>query len=246
MKSILFLLAPLACVAVQSNAATVVTPGDAGAIPGVIDFSYDTYFLLGDDHAASWSQDTDAYSWDHPSLANANPALGNQTGWTHLSRWIAFTLTSDANLTIRIDAVSGVMYPDQNDPGNFLAAGDDLIPAFTMWTGFEQNKENGALGLNDPAGGHRWDNDGDETFWMNDLVYKTHDGNLGNASFVEMTMFLAAGNYTMNIAGSKDGVFDPIGVRDGFSASLTTVPVPEPSAAILLGVAGAMAFRRRR
>ena len=121
-----------------------------------------------------------------------------------------------------------------------------LVPAFTLWAGFEADAEDGSLGLGDPSGGHRWDNDGNETFWADVLDYRSHDGNLGNASFVEQTLMLAAGDYTINIAGSKDGVFDPLGgLRKGFAATLTTVP--EPSVAALLGLflAGALARRRR-
>lgn len=230
----------------HSQAATVVSPGNAAAIPGVVDFAYDNYYVLGNDHTASWMADTDAYSWDHPNLASADPVLGAQTGWTHLSRWIALTVTESVTLTIRLDAVGGIMIPDQNDPGNFIAAGDDLVPAFTLWTGFEVNKENSALGLGDPNGGHRWDNDGNLTTWMDQLVYLSNDGNLGGASFVEKTMTLAAGNYTMNIAGNKGGVFNPVGVRDGYSATLTTSPVPEPSALLLLGLSAITMLRRQR
>ena len=81
------------------GAMTLVSPGDAGSIPGVNTFQYDSYFVLGADHQANWTGDTDAYSWDHPNLASANLDLGNQTGWTHLTRWVAFTLTESAQLT---------------------------------------------------------------------------------------------------------------------------------------------------
>ena len=226
------------------GATTIVSPGDAGNIPGVNDFEYDTYFVLGDDHQAIWTGDTDAYSWDHPNLASANPDLGNQTGWTHLTRWVAFTLTDDAQVTIRIEQAGGVMIPDQNNPGEFIGAGADLIPAFTLWAGFEADAEDGTLGLGDPSGGHRWDNDGNETFWADVLDYRSHDGNLGNAPFVEQTLALTAGDYTFNIAGSKDGAFDPGGgLRKGFAATITTIP--EPSAAALLALVGVGFLNRR-
>lgn len=240
----------LAATALQSRSATVVSPGDPGAIPGVSSFSYDHYYVLGDDHLASFVDDTDAYSWDHPNLASSDPALGNQTGWTHLTRWVAFTLTAPADLTIRLERTSGVMFPDQGNPGEFVAAGDDLVPAFTLWEGFEVLAETAGGGPGNPLGGHRWDNDGDETAWMDQLVYFAHEGNLGGASFVEQTFSLAAGNYTINFAGNQGGAFDagtvPGDLRKGFAATFTTV-VPEPGSALLalLGLA-IPALRRRR
>ncbi|MGI9239585.1 MAG: PEP-CTERM sorting domain-containing protein, partial [Verrucomicrobiales bacterium] len=208
-------------------------------------FQYDSYYVLGADHQAGWTGDTDAYSWDHPNLASANPDLGNQTGWTHLTRWVAFTLTEPVQLTIRIEQTDGVMIPDQNNPGELIGAGADLVPAFTLWSGFEADAEDGSLGLGDPSGGHRWDNDGNETFWADVLDYRSHDGNLGNGAFVEQTLFLPAGDYTMNIAGAKDGAFDPSGgLRQGFAATLTTIP--EPSALALLGVCAIGFLNRRR
>lgn len=246
MKPSLLCLGTILSSAFVAGAATIVSPGDAGNIPGVNTFQYDRYYVLGDDHEASWESDTDAYSWDHPNLASANPALGNQTGWTHLTRWIAFTLERPAELTIRVEAAAGVMIPDQNNPGEFIAAGDDLIPAFTLWAGFEADAEDGTLGLGDPSGGHRWDNDGDETFWMDVLQYRSHDGNLGNAAFVEQTLSLPAGDYTMNIGGSKDGAFDTAGgLRKGFSATLTTIPEPSAAALSMIAVAGLLRRRRR-
>ncbi len=77
------LLALVALLPATLSATTVVTPGDPNNIPGVNDFAYDHYYALGDDHTAIWTSDSDAYSWDHPNLASANPALGNQTGWTN-------------------------------------------------------------------------------------------------------------------------------------------------------------------
>ena len=245
MKISIFCLGAIVASTLRLGAVTLVSPGDTGNIPGVNTFQYDSFYVLGDDHQASWRSDTDAYSWDHPMLASANPELGNQTGWTHLTRWVAFTLTDPAQLTIRVEATDGVMIPDQNNPGEFIGAGADLVPAFTLWAGFEADAEDGSLGPGDPSGGHRWDNDGDETFWMDVLQYRSHDGNDSNASFVEQTLALPAGDYTMNIAGSKDGAFDPAGgLRKGFAATLTTVP--EPSVTGLLAVIGFALLRRRR
>ncbi|MEZ5326931.1 MAG: PEP-CTERM sorting domain-containing protein [Verrucomicrobiales bacterium] len=75
----------------------------------------------------------------------------------------------------------------------------------------------------------------------------SHDGNLGGSSVVEQTLILPAGNYTLNIAGNKGGAFDPVGLRDGFTATLTTVAVPEPSSLLLvgLGTIGSLGKRKR-
>lgn len=248
MKTFLVASAHVAILLGAARAATVVSPLDPAAVPGVIDFQYDFYYVLGSDHVAQWASDTDAYSWDHPNLASADPVLGEQTGWTHLTRWVAFSVTDPVSFTVRLEAVSGVMIPDQNDPGSFIEAGSDLIPAFTLWSGFEVNREDSSLGLNNPNGGHRWDNDGDLTTWMDQLAYLAHEGNGGSALFVERTFFLPAGNYTMNIAGHKPGAFDPVGVRDGFAATFRTAPIPEPSSMMLafLGASLGAALHRCR
>lgn len=225
----------------------MVVPSDTGAIPGVVDFSYDHYFVLGGDHVAAWTSDTDAYSWDHPNLVSANPSLGNQTGWTHLSRWIAVRVEVPTTLTIRFEATGGVLIPDQNVPGNFVTAGSDLIPAFTLWQGFEADREDASLGLGDPQGGHRFDNDGNETAWADQLSFVTHEANEGGALFVEATLALAAGDYTINLAGNKGDVFDPGTVagdlRKGYSATLTTIP--EPGVLLLVAIAAGAGLCRR-
>ena len=152
----LFTLAP-------AGATTFVSPGDAANIPGVESFSYDHYYSIGNGEAASLVSNTDAYSWDHPNLASDNPALGNQTGWTHLTQWVALSVAEPIDLTIRIAATSGVLIADQNNPGEVIEAGDQLIPAFTLWSGFEALAENGRLGLQDPSRwpplGQRWRRD---------------------------------------------------------------------------------------
>ncbi len=241
------LILPL-ILATPALASTFVTPGDAGNIPGVETFSYDHYYAIGTGQVASLISHTDAYSWDHPNLASDNPALGNQTGWTHLTQWVALTLSEPMDLTIRIAAASGVMVPDQNNPGEFIEAGDALVPAFTLWSGFEILSENGQLGLQDPAGGHRWDNDGDETFWADQLQYVAHESNAAASSSIERTLSLAAGDYTINIAGHQPGAFDPVllsrQLRQGFDATFTAVP--EPSSAALAAIALGLCFRRRR
>ena len=226
-------------------AATSVLPGDEGNIPGVNTFEYDTYFVLGSDHSAAWTDDTDAYSWDHPMLASDDPTLGNQTGWTHLTRWVAFSLVEASTVDITIGQVGGVLIPDQNNPGETLEAGADLVPGFTLWAGFEADGEDRSLGFANPQGGHRWDNDGNETAWADVLDYRLHDGNDAGAAVIEASIFLPAGDYTLNIAGAKPGAFDPSGgLRQGFAASLVT-SVPEPSSALLLPL-GLVAFLTRR
>ncbi|MEZ5329646.1 MAG: PEP-CTERM sorting domain-containing protein [Verrucomicrobiales bacterium] len=232
------------------SAATVfVDAADAAAIPGVNTFKYDNYFVLNPGEGAQWASDTDAYSWDHPNLASDDPTLGAQTGWVHLSRWVAVTLAQPVNLTIRIDQAAGVEIPDQNNPGEMIGAGADLVPAFTLWSGLEANAEDGSLGLANPNGGHRFDNDGNQTSWIDDMVYVAHDGNAGNAPFVEMTLVLDAGSYTFNIAGSKEGAFVPGVVpgdlRKGYTATLTASAVPEPSSALLVTLAAAGFVVRR-
>lgn len=253
MKSIFLRTATALSILCVSNAAhaaaTIIDFGDPSSIPGVETFQYDAYVVISPGQTASWTSDTDAYSWDHPNLASENPALGNQTGWTHLTRWVAVTVTQPLELTIQIDRATDVQIPDQNNLGAFISAGNDLIPAITVWSGFEVNAEDGSLGLANPNGGHRWDNDGDQTAWMEQLTYVAHDGNNANNDSVVLSLSLDAGNYTFNVAGSKDGAFDPGttagDLRKGFTATLTAVP--EPSS-LLLTAGGVMLLiiNRRR
>ncbi len=220
----------------STRGATTVAPGDPGAIPGVNTFVYDNYYVMGNDHTATWIADTDAYSWNHPNLGNG------LTGWTHLSRWVALTTTTAVDLTIRLEQAGGVMIPDNNNPGNFVEAGGDLVPAFTIWSGLMPDVV--------ASGGHQWDNDGDGTPWMQGhLTYVASEGNFGNAPFIEVTLSLPAGDYTLNFAGSKDGAFDPGVVpgdlRKGYEATFTTVPEPSALLLSLVTLVGFLGRRRR-
>ncbi|MEM9480821.1 MAG: PEP-CTERM sorting domain-containing protein [Verrucomicrobiota bacterium] len=262
MKPIFSSLLLSLAIAHVSPAASISVPADdntfLAGIPGVTSFEYDAYIQIGGIDSISWTKDTDAYSWDHPNLNSAFNAgspsnLDNQTGWTHLTKWVALRVLTPVDLTIRIDQASGVMVPDQNNLGQFFAAGDDLVPAFTMWTGVEDQAESGAGGPFDPGGqgGHRWDNDGNETIWMDQLAYLTHDGNLTNQDFVEQTISLGPGFYTLNVAGALDGPFSAgngqSDLRKGFGLTLTSIP--EPSASLLLGISFvglAISWRRRQ
>ena len=76
MKRILSTLSLVVSSAAGLGAMTLVSPGDANSIPGVNSFQYDSYFVLGADHQASWNGDTDAYSWAPPEPGKRESGAG--------------------------------------------------------------------------------------------------------------------------------------------------------------------------
>lgn len=168
---------------------------------------YEWTVQLNDEETVQFTRHVGVKSWNEP----ANPP--GLKGWTHTSDWVALTLTEATKLTIQVERTASV-------PINATTtAGNSLFPAFTLFSG-QQNS-----GAPD-AEWHQYNNKGN-SFWTVDLDYLNHEANSRAASLVLRTFKLPAGEYSLAIGGNP---FDPTLVgRHGYTATLFTVSVPEPS-----------------
>jgi hypothetical protein len=170
-----------------------------------------------------------SHSWNDP--INAGDPIG--TGWTHTSNWTALTLTEAAHLSVTLEATV-------ESPG--------LVPAFSLYSG-QQLTDNGSAGgwhVYNNAGNFDWSS-ADPTYDSSSLNYIGNEANLGGLSSISKVFFsLAAGDYTL-VYGGNPPEGTPVGPV-GYQATLTTSPVPVPAAVWLFGsgLAGVVAFARRR
>lgn len=208
------LAAAVALASPGAEAATI-TAGD----PSVGGVGYTWTVAIGGDDDGSMTGHVGARSWNEP----ANPP--GLKGWTHTSNWAAITLAEPAQLTITIVRTAGV-------PNGTSVAGDQLYPAFTLFSGHELS------GTDD----HQYNNAGD-TDWLDEISYLDHRANPGDGT-VSATFSLAAGAYSLAIGSDPGDV--AISGRHGYTARLLTAPVPEPGTALLVAVGAAgLALRRR-
>ena len=217
-----YLMILAAFAALPATAATV-TPGDpvAGGI------GYRWTVALGASDAATFDRHVGAWSWEDNSLFNAG--IGEPpVGWTHTSDWVALTLDAATVFTLKLERQAGVSAPTAQDP-NAVAGSASMFPSFTIWAGWD----------NDDGDNHTYNNRGNVD-WAEDLVYLDHVDN-STVTAVERTWALAAGQYSI-VLGSNAPATDT--QRQGYRATLTTVP--EPGVGVLAAVGGLVALRRRR
>ena len=215
----------------STAAAAVVTLGDpvpnAAGPPPSGGVGYRWTVVMGEVDNASFQRHVGAWSWEDNSLFNA----GNgepPVGWTHTSDWVALTLSTASVLTLRLERQEGVPAPTAQDPAA-VAGTASMFPSFTVWAGWD----------GDDGDSHTYNNRGNVA-WAEDLVYLDHLDN-STLTVVERTWSLPAGNYSI-VLGSNAPATDP--QRQGYRATLTTVPEPG-SAALCLAAAG-LVLRRRR
>ena len=172
-----------------------------------------------------------AWSWEDDSLFD--PGLGEPpVGWTHTSNWVALTLLSPATFTFRLERQAGVPWPSAGDPGR-VASIDSMFPSFTIWA----NQDN------DGDDFHTYNNRGNVD-WAEDLSYLDHADN-STLEAIERSWNLPAGEYTI-VLGSNATATDTN--RQGYRATFTTAPVPEPTttALVLLSLGAVFLVRRKR
>ena len=205
---------------VSAMAATV-TAGDPS--PAGIGYQW-TVSMSGNDTTAgstpAYAGSVGSLSWNDP--INAGDPIG--TGWTHTSNWTALTLTDAANLSVTLAANNST-----------------LVPAFTLWQG--QQLVGSDYHTYNNAGNFDWSTQGGDSSSLN---YIGNEANLGGLSSITKVFSLGAGQYSLVFGGNPPAGTPGSGV--GYQATLTTAPVPVPAAVWLFGsgVAGVIAFARRR
>lgn len=155
---------------------------------------------LGPNTSAQLEGATGAWGWDEDGLA------GTPLGRTEAATWVALNLKSPSRLTIRVARKATAVDALAVFPGE--TGGGDLLPAFTLFSGWDEDG-------GDEATFH---NRG-EVSWAEDLTYLGHVENTGEA--VEADYELEAGLYTLVLGGSSTSLVpEP---RQGYEASLTSV-----------------------
>ncbi len=151
-----------------------------------------------------------AWSWDEDSF----PATAK--GWTHTSNWIALKLNKASKVTIRLFRKLNV------SDGQGGVGGNILFPAFTVYKNWD----------GDGGDDHTYNNRGN-VVWAEDLSYLTHVENNGSATSVELTLELAAGEYSLAVGGNSPSTNrEPF---QGYGLTITTEPLPGPSFNITQG-----------
>ena len=223
----LYAVALIATLAAAPLAAHVTT-GDTNA--GGVGYAFYVEFH-NNNSTHSVTSHVGAWSWEDNALFNASNGEP-PVGWTHTSNWVALSLEAPANITIRLARQEGVAWPSAELPDR-TASVTSMFPSFTLWSNWD----------NDDGDSHTYNNRGNVS-WAEDLVYINHVDNSTEAS-IERTFTLAAGEYSFAL-GSNAPATDTN--RQGYSATFTASPVPEPStyALMAVGVAFLLLWPRRR
>lgn len=216
-------LAACAAMLIEARGSTFIT-----AAPLNTGIPYRHTITMDGTDSASVSRHVGAWSWEDNALFNA--ANGEPpVGWTHTSDWVALTLLTATQFTLRLERQEGVPFPTSENPAN-LAGTTSMFPSFTIYSG--------------------WDVDGDQVHmytnrgnivWAEDVIYLDH---LDNSAlpFATRSLFLPAGNYTIAL-GSNAPATDTN--RQGYLATLTTIPEPESALLAAACMAGLLHLRRR-
>lgn len=195
-------------------------PHSEGACDGGIPYHW-TVNMNGRDHA-EFVWHVGAKSWNEP----APPYEPPYTGWTHASSWTALELKEPSLLEIKVERQGGVAY--RNNAGDYLTARDHLVPAFSIYSGWQ----------NSGCEQHRYNNAGN-TPWADEIEYIGNEANERGNAVITYRIRLDAGKYSLVIGGSPKpleeypanncDVADPIchayTGRHGYEAQLTTFPL---------------------
>jgi len=172
-----------------------------------------------------------AWSWNDTDFVNMMGG-GDNMGWTHTTSWAALEVTETSIVTIVMGGNSQISW------GSNFRPSEDLVPSFTVWKGWDSSADFG--------NNHTYENDS-VINWSSDLTEMV--GRLQNSteSVGELTLVLEAGFYTIAFGSNfGDPGNDPAPGNQGYYATFTTTPIPEPSSLLLLGGASVLGMIRRR
>jgi hypothetical protein len=209
----------LGATASQVQAATIISlPGT----PSTKGIGYEWEVSMSKSDVAELTRYVGAFSWNERNPPFYVPP---NEGWTHTSNWVKLKLTSSAQLTVAVERAAGIQTP--NGP-----AGEKLFPAFTLYKKWQTE------GPEDHFYNPRGNVD-----WAYQISYLAHKANGGTLPSVAETFTLPKGEYTVALGGDPPEIADR--VPEGYKATLSTTPVPEPrttggllvtAAGIILGV----------
>ena len=193
--------------------AEIVEYGDPGGPLTGITYTWQITLEDGAD-AAAVGGFVGGKAWAHPM----NPGLGSfglDAGWTHTSNWMLLTL--DEERTVRLELIPNDEIPD--GIGGFMSG--ELVPAFSLWSGFDDE------GL-------------DEHFYTQgavpgfvddpDFAFLDHvDGGPGpfDGSSAELIVTLPADTYTVAVGGHN--AVSPTETMVGYSFCVAAPEDPCPA-----------------
>lgn len=220
------LLLTAVCGGFRAHAATI-AEGDAFA--GGIGYEW-TVRMGGNETITTLNTSTagvGVWSW-HDSAFAGSPNMG----WTHTSDWVALELTEAASLTIVMGRNSSV--PDPASATGGMRPVDFLIPAFTVWQGWDNTSSEAHI-YNNGAGSS-------SLAWEGGL--SVIEGFVNNATedTATLTLSLPAGFYTIAL-GSQGAATGGL-PQQGYYATFATIP--EPSVVLVSLTGGALLMSRRR
>jgi len=179
-------------------------------------YAYNVNLDSSNNDTSSFAGTVGSWSWEDESL----PGAGNF--WRHQSDWLAVTLTEDSILKIQAQ---------RNDPMEDIK----LFPSFTIYRN-----------INDTTNGDHFSSNTSDVQWEAGsqlLTYLNHLNNSSDAS-IDESLVLPAGDYTILLGGNAESQITAENVN--YFATLTAIPIPEPSSAILSLIAAMVSVARRK
>lgn len=184
-------------------------------------FGYEAFVTLsGND---SWTYQTTVGGWSHLDLQTSGD---RNAGWGHASSWYLVELTVPTTFTVGMTTTT-----------------NGALPGLTIYTGESLN--------HDVSQRHTYSNNGNDLAALNSgwdlnatpLSVAGYAENLTGNS-LSQSFSLDAGRYTIALGNAADSSDQGRLMSVDYDFSFTTVP--EPSTAVLAGLASLVLLRRRR
>lgn len=223
MKQTLMIAIPFLALAGISSAATI-----AQTDPHATGTGYHWQIVMGANESVSTVgqgyADVGIWSWQTNKTGE---------GWTHTSDWARLVVTEAVTLEIVMGRNASIPNPAPGAEGTFLPV-NQLFPSFSIWAGTYDYATEFAVN-------HVYENTS-LISWTSGLTELMGYVDNSTEDEARLVVQLEAGDYTLALGGN--GPMQS-GRTQGYYASFTTIPIPEPSSA-LLGLAGGLLVLRRR